>query len=318
MKNNYLFQGAYSELDDDIGWNDFALRNYDAQIGRWVQQDPYQEFASPYVGMGDDPINLTDPSGGSILDGLSGVARVAVTTVGGAIIGLAVDLISGGDGGKGLLIGAGVGLVAGLGSLIQQITLSMGIQTMNVATTIINSSVKTEQAGKQALGSNAVQRGKQFAGPHAGGGENDFGFTNDDDNSLDFSNEEVNGKAAWPIWPILRWVIKRAGPPLVRWAIRTAKEGKIVRELLKKLEKIEKYSPEKYKHFEKILKNDGIKKLLESRKNIGKRLQEHIRDYIKYKKEGGYTSHTEREIKNFLQDIDAINDLLKEVFKIKF
>ncbi len=67
LKNNYLYQGDYSELDDDIGWHDFALRNYDAQIGRWVQQDPYQEFASPYVGMGSDPINLTDPSGGSTL-----------------------------------------------------------------------------------------------------------------------------------------------------------------------------------------------------------------------------------------------------------
>ena len=59
-----MYQGAFSELDDDIGWTDFALRNYDAQIGRWVQQDPYQQFASPYVGMGDDPVNNTDPSGG--------------------------------------------------------------------------------------------------------------------------------------------------------------------------------------------------------------------------------------------------------------
>ena len=32
LKNNYLYQGAYSELDDDIGWTDFFLRNYDAQI----------------------------------------------------------------------------------------------------------------------------------------------------------------------------------------------------------------------------------------------------------------------------------------------
>jgi RHS repeat-associated protein len=140
----------YAEFDDEIGWNEFALRNYDPQIGRWTTPDPYEEFASPYVGMGDDPINLTDPSGGSILDGLSGVARVAVTTLGGAIIGGFIDVLSGGDGGKGLLIGAGVGLAAGLGSLVQQITLSMGIQTVNLAVKIINTSVKTEQAGSQA------------------------------------------------------------------------------------------------------------------------------------------------------------------------
>jgi RHS repeat-associated protein len=64
-----LYQGAFAELDDDIGWTDFALRNYDAQIGRWVQQDPYQQFASPYVVMGDDPVNNIDPSGGISLPG---------------------------------------------------------------------------------------------------------------------------------------------------------------------------------------------------------------------------------------------------------
>jgi RHS repeat-associated protein len=76
LKNNYLYQGAYSELDEDIGWNDFALRNYDAQIGRWVQQDPYQQFATPYSYVGGDPVNYIDPSGGIGLacPGTSGLA----------------------------------------------------------------------------------------------------------------------------------------------------------------------------------------------------------------------------------------------------
>lgn len=64
LKNNYLYQGAYSELDDDIGWNDFELRSYDPQLGRFMQVDPYDQFTSPYVGMGNDPVSLTDPSGG--------------------------------------------------------------------------------------------------------------------------------------------------------------------------------------------------------------------------------------------------------------
>lgn len=67
LKNNYQYQGAYSELDDDISWYDFVLRNYDAQIGRWVQQDQFEEFSSPYIGMGGDPVNLIDPSGGKTL-----------------------------------------------------------------------------------------------------------------------------------------------------------------------------------------------------------------------------------------------------------
>jgi hypothetical protein len=29
LENKYGYQGAYSEMDEDIGWNDFALRNHD-------------------------------------------------------------------------------------------------------------------------------------------------------------------------------------------------------------------------------------------------------------------------------------------------
>ena len=53
--NNYLYQGDFSEFDDDLGWNDFELRSYDPQIGRFLQSDPYDQFASGYVGMGNDP-----------------------------------------------------------------------------------------------------------------------------------------------------------------------------------------------------------------------------------------------------------------------
>jgi hypothetical protein len=37
---------------------------YDPLIGRWLGADPYRQFASPYVGMGNDPVNLIDPDGG--------------------------------------------------------------------------------------------------------------------------------------------------------------------------------------------------------------------------------------------------------------
>ena len=54
---------AYAEYDDETSWNEFELRSYDAQIGRFIQADPYDQFASPYAGMGNDPVNLVDPSG---------------------------------------------------------------------------------------------------------------------------------------------------------------------------------------------------------------------------------------------------------------
>jgi hypothetical protein len=91
---------------------------YDAQIGRWTGVDPYDEFASPYIGMGCDPVNNIDPSGGSIwdnvgiLNGLSNIGKVAVFAITGAFVGTVIDAFSGRDnfGGaaKGAIIGLGV------------------------------------------------------------------------------------------------------------------------------------------------------------------------------------------------------------------
>ena len=62
--NNYGYQVDFSEMDDDLGWNDFELRSFDPQIGRFLQNDPYDQLASGYVGMGNDAVNNIDPSGG--------------------------------------------------------------------------------------------------------------------------------------------------------------------------------------------------------------------------------------------------------------
>jgi RHS repeat-associated protein len=76
LQNNYQYQGSFSEMDEDIGWNDFALRNYDPQIGRFIEQDPFQQFASPYTGMGNNPVNTIDPSGGETLPFLNMISSV--------------------------------------------------------------------------------------------------------------------------------------------------------------------------------------------------------------------------------------------------
>ncbi|MBW7893027.1 MAG: RHS repeat-associated core domain-containing protein, partial [Chitinophagaceae bacterium] len=64
LKNLYQYQGEYAEFDEDTGWNDFELRSYDAQTGRFIQQDPYDQFASPYMGMGNNPVSNVDEDGG--------------------------------------------------------------------------------------------------------------------------------------------------------------------------------------------------------------------------------------------------------------
>ena len=64
MQYRYGYQGQYAEKDGETGWNSFELRQYDAVIGRWLSPDPYGQYNSPYVAMGNDWVNMVDPDGG--------------------------------------------------------------------------------------------------------------------------------------------------------------------------------------------------------------------------------------------------------------
>ncbi len=59
----YAYQGQ--EKDPETGKEAFQLRLWDARIGRWLTTDPKREFSSPYLGMGNNPLNKIDPDGGS-------------------------------------------------------------------------------------------------------------------------------------------------------------------------------------------------------------------------------------------------------------
>jgi RHS repeat-associated protein len=60
----YGYQGQYSEYDSLTKTNNFQLRLYDPRFGRWLSPDPYRIGNSPYIGMGNNPVGLTDPDGG--------------------------------------------------------------------------------------------------------------------------------------------------------------------------------------------------------------------------------------------------------------
>ncbi len=62
-KYRFGYQGQFAEKDDETGWNHFELRQYDAVVGRWTTTDPAGQYWSPYVGMGNDPVNSSDPDG---------------------------------------------------------------------------------------------------------------------------------------------------------------------------------------------------------------------------------------------------------------
>ena len=61
------YQGQYADKDEETGFDSFELRLYNSRIGRWTAPDPYGQFDSPYVGVGNNPVMGTDPDGGFAL-----------------------------------------------------------------------------------------------------------------------------------------------------------------------------------------------------------------------------------------------------------
>src|SRR5262249_40533304 len=59
--NPFQFTGHL--LDRSTGLYDTPLRQYDPTLGRWLSQDPLPA-ANRYPYVANDPVNLTDPSGG--------------------------------------------------------------------------------------------------------------------------------------------------------------------------------------------------------------------------------------------------------------
>jgi RHS repeat-associated protein len=60
-ENLYGYQGK--EYDSLTRWHDFHARQYDGALGRWFAVDPQDQFASPYLAMGNNPVMMVDPDG---------------------------------------------------------------------------------------------------------------------------------------------------------------------------------------------------------------------------------------------------------------
>jgi len=62
--SRFDYQGQYAERDPEAATSHFQLRDYDPVIGRWLGIDPMRQGSSPFIGMGNNPVNVTDPTGG--------------------------------------------------------------------------------------------------------------------------------------------------------------------------------------------------------------------------------------------------------------
>lgn len=59
----FAYQGEFAEYDAENSLSYFEARMWDARIARWHIMDPAGQFASPYLGMGNNPIISVDPDG---------------------------------------------------------------------------------------------------------------------------------------------------------------------------------------------------------------------------------------------------------------
>jgi len=70
VSNPWRFAGEYR--DAESRYYKIGLRYYDPALGRWTQKDPVVGFEDPrranrYIYAGQDPVNMTDPSGADFL-----------------------------------------------------------------------------------------------------------------------------------------------------------------------------------------------------------------------------------------------------------
>ena len=61
---NVAYRYTGQEVNGALGTYNYHARQYDAGVGRFLRVDPARQFASPYVYVGNNPINGVDPTGG--------------------------------------------------------------------------------------------------------------------------------------------------------------------------------------------------------------------------------------------------------------
>ncbi|WP_437398685.1 DUF6443 domain-containing protein [Flagellimonas lutimaris] len=103
----YTFQGKEYQDEDGLNWNDFGSRMYDPALGRWMASDPQNQFGSPYLAFGNNPVLMIDPNGEWAL-----VDDIIAAVVGGVVNVVANwnNIEDFGDGAAYFGIGAGAGL----------------------------------------------------------------------------------------------------------------------------------------------------------------------------------------------------------------
>lgn len=93
MTCSYLYTGQ--EWDKDLGLYNFRSRFYFAEIGRFAAIDPGEQFYSPYIYAGNNPVLFIDPSGNFSIGNFFSAIAGAIIGVVEIAIGVAIDVVAG-------------------------------------------------------------------------------------------------------------------------------------------------------------------------------------------------------------------------------
>lgn len=132
-ETRHLFQTK--NWDNETGWYDFHARQYDPALGRWLSLDPQNQFASPYLAMGNNPVMMVDPDGelawfvpiiiGAVVNTAIQGATGNINNFGDFALSMGIGALSGAAGwGAGQLVSGALGASATLGGSILNGTIS--------------------------------------------------------------------------------------------------------------------------------------------------------------------------------------------------
>ena len=149
LKNDYLYNDKELFDDGDLNWSDYGFRNYDAQIGRFVQLDPLTDdypFLTPYQYASGDPIMNVE------LDGLEGVP-----STGGTATSIARDFSYSYNVASNLVLApmhavtAATTAVTNAGTNVIRAVASTLVQSAAIGSNLINKNINTIQVGDKIL-----------------------------------------------------------------------------------------------------------------------------------------------------------------------
>lgn len=147
-EHRFLYQGK--EYQDEMGLNlqDFRSRQYDPQIGRFINADPMHQGSSPYVSMLNNPISNTDPSGKYV-----GYDDAIAFTIG-ALVNLAVQAYYGNI--HSIAEGADYFVAGGLSGEVSLYDPAMGGAVLNIGNSIVQQVNTTGEVDANILAKQAL------------------------------------------------------------------------------------------------------------------------------------------------------------------